>query len=192
MLGARGELAPERAAQRGGPEPFVEIPQHHRGPGMAPCNRDKRARLGTPLLQAQAEMRGDQLEAAGGRRDFHFDGAAGLALGVSDVVDLRRAERPAAEHHLAVFAVGRDDGFGLDPVAAHRLAQHAESGARGCSGAARIHLLQRDHIRVMPQDGLDHAGKIEPAVGAEPAVDVPRHHPHRSRGGPRDGGCVTS
>jgi hypothetical protein len=52
---------------------------------MAPRNRDKRARLGTPLLQAQAEMRGDQLEAAGGRRDFHFDGAAGLARGVSDV-----------------------------------------------------------------------------------------------------------
>src|ERR1700736_5923786 len=72
------------------------------------------------------------------------------------------------------------------------LAQHAESGARGCNGAARIHLLQRDHIRMMPQDGLDHAGKIEPAVGAEPAVDVPRHHPHRPCGGPRDGGCVTS
>src|SRR5262249_42598357 len=57
-----GKLARQRGAHRPGPEPIVEVADHHGGDGAYPGNVEERAGLIAPLANAQAEMRRDDAQ----------------------------------------------------------------------------------------------------------------------------------
>src|SRR5262249_44389302 len=109
MPGSARKLARQCMPQRGRPEPFVEIAEHHSGHGVRAGDRDKAMGLASALAELQAEMRGDQSERARGGCNLELDRATWLALAMRDVVYVRRPHGPATEDQLAIVAVGCDD-----------------------------------------------------------------------------------
>src|SRR5215510_15279408 len=101
-----GKLARERGAHGTWPEPVVEVADDHRRHAALAGDVEQRPRLGAPLADAQAEMGGDDADRADRSCNLRLDGAARLALGKRDVMDLVDADRPTADQHLAVVAVG--------------------------------------------------------------------------------------
>jgi hypothetical protein len=108
------------------------------------------------------------------------DGATGFAARHRYVVHLRVYQRPPAEQHLAVVAVGRGDGGGSNAVMTQNTPQQSK-GMFFFFYEARVDFLEGQDIGVRSLDERKDAGKVVALVGAHAAVDVPGHHPH-SRG----------
>ena len=148
--------------------------------GVGTRDREEPTRLLASLDEGHAEMGRDQPEYTCGRCNLDLNGAAWLALGMGDVVDLGRAQWPAAYHHLAVGAVCRDNRFRFDAVPTDGIAQHCKGRTCRRGRLPGIDLLERDDIGLMARDRLHYAGQIEVTVGTDATVNVPCHHANGS------------
>src|SRR5258708_1849299 len=103
----------------------------------------------------------DQPEYTYGCCNLDLNGAAWLALGMGDVVDLGRAQGPAAYHHLAVGAVCRNNRFRLDAVATDGIAQHCKGRTCRRRRLPGIDLLERDDIGLTARGRLHYASQLQ-------------------------------
>ena len=79
------------AAQRSRPDPFVEVAQHHRRHGVGTRDREEPTRLLASLDECSAKWAAISRNTPVRRCNLDLNGAAWLALGMGDVVDLGRA-----------------------------------------------------------------------------------------------------
>ena len=146
--------------------------------------------LRTAFRRVQAEMRGNHPKRTGRQADHRLHGSSRLPSLNRNIVDLRIAQRSPADQHLPVMAIGGRDRFPVDRMTADRFPEIRERIQPAMPPVPRIDLLKREYVR---RERTDHPGsalRIEFAVGADTAMDVPGHQTKPQRVIP--GHCRTS
>jgi hypothetical protein len=90
----------------------------------------------------------------------------------------RIVQWPPAQENLTIVAVGGRDGCCRDIMMAEHTLQHRDRVLASLE-AARVHLLQRQDVRIGSLDNHEHALKVMQSVWPNTAVNVPGHDPDR-------------